>query len=203
LRETYRHRRMSSAFLILHGIANHREPDHWQFWLAARLAERGHQVLYPSLPDADHPTYAGWSRALRTQLAALDGDERVVVCHSLSCLLWFRIASSLTEDERPDRLLLVSPPAGPQVPDEGADLRLEAFDPAPVRAGVRGEIRIACSDADPYNPEGAQGLYATPLGIAADVLPGAEHITPSSGYGAWPFAEAWCIGANGLPPAGA
>jgi predicted alpha/beta hydrolase family esterase len=188
-------RDMSKSFLILHGIANHRPPEHWQFWLAARLAEQGHQVLYPSLPDTDAPTYAGWSACLREQLARLDrGAERVVVCHSLACLLWFRAATSVTEDERVDRLLLVSPPADAEVPEEGADLRIGAFDPAPVRASVRGEIRIACSDGDPYNPRGAQDTYAMPLDIRADVFPGAGHITPSSGFGPWPFAEAWCAG---------
>jgi hypothetical protein len=185
---------VTASFLILHGIANARPPEHWQFWLAARLAERGHQVLYPSLPDADAPTFDGWSRVLRDQLARLEGSERVVVCHSLSCLLWFRVAASLGEDDRVDRLLLVSPPASEQVPEEGADLRLREFDPEPVRTSARGEIRIVCSDADPYNPAGAQELYAAPLGITADVLPGAEHITPSSGFGPWPFAEEWCTG---------
>jgi predicted alpha/beta hydrolase family esterase len=94
-------------------------------------------------------------------------------------------------------LLLVAPPASEQVPDAGADLRLQAFDARAVRSSVRGEIRIACSDADPYNPAGAQSLYATPLGVAADVLEGAQHINPASGFGPWPFAEAWCLGEAG------
>ena len=44
-----------SSFLILHGLENHRPPDHWQFWLAARLVGHGHRVLYPGLPTPDHP----------------------------------------------------------------------------------------------------------------------------------------------------
>lgn len=72
---------------------------------------------------------------------------------------------------------------------------MDEFDPAPVRASVRGELRIACSDEDPYNPDGAQSMYAAPLGVVADVIPGAGHITPDTGYGPWPFAEAWCAGA--------
>lgn len=186
---------MDPSFLILHGIENHRPPEHWQFWLAGRLAERGQRVLYPALPEPDAPTFDEWNQCLRGQLADLGTGERVVVCHSLACLLWFRAAGSLTESERIDRLLLVSPPASRCVPDAGASFRLDSFDARAVRASVRGEIRLACSDADPYNPEGAQDSYATPLGIAAEVLPGAGHITPETGYGPWPFAEAWCTGA--------
>ncbi len=186
---------MGSSYLILHGLSNYREPEHWQFWLAAQLAARGDQVLYPSLPEPDSPVFEEWNRVLRESLAMLNGGERVVVCHSLSCLLWFRSAASLADAERVDRLLLVSPPDSSLVPGEGADLRIEAFDPGAVRASVSGQIRIVCSDADPYNTAGAQELYATPLGIHAAVLAGAAHITPDSGFGPWPFAEAWCADA--------
>ena len=41
--------------------------------------------------------------------------------------------------------------------------------------------------------QGAQQLYGSQLGITADVFPGAGHITPESGYGPWPYAEAWCL----------
>jgi len=184
-----------AAYLILHGIGNHRPPEHWQFWLAARLAERGRRVLYPGLPDPDAPRYERWHRDLHEHLTELGDTERVVVCHSLACLLWFRAAGSLTEGERIDRLLLVSPPASRWIPESGASFRMDEFDPAPVRASVRGELRIACSDEDPYNPDGAQSMYAAPLGVVADVIPGAGHITPDTGYGPWPFAEAWCAGA--------
>jgi serine hydrolase len=170
------------AFLILHGIENHRPPAHWQFWLAARLAEHGHDVLYPSLPRPDAPSYEDW-------LATLPRDPHTVICHSLACLLWLKSAPALTAE----RLLLVSPPASDRVPEAGASFRLQRFDPQAVRDSVRGEIRIVCSDADPYNPAGAQSMYATPLGLEADVIPGAGHITPADGYGPWPYAEEWCL----------
>ncbi|MBA2631286.1 MAG: alpha/beta hydrolase [Thermoleophilaceae bacterium] len=179
-----------SSFLILHGIANHRPPEHWQFRLAARLKERGHQVLYPALPDPDAPSPALWARCLHQGLGEVEGAERVVVCHSLACLLWFREAAAVAAPV--DRLLLVAPPASRCVPDPDAEFRIERFDAGAVCASVRGEIRMVCSDADPYNPEGAQAMYADALGITADILPGAGHITPDSGYGPWPFAEEWC-----------
>jgi uncharacterized protein len=191
---------MPASFLILHGLANHRQPDHWQFWLAARLADRGHQVVYPSLPEADAPAYADWDRVLREQLALLAAGERVVVCHSLACMLWFHSAASLAGTQQVDRLLLVSPPATQQLPPEAAEFGLPALDPSGVRASVRGEICIACSDNDPYNPGGgAADFYAAPLGLEVTMFPGAAHINPDSGHGPWPFALDWCTGASAGP----
>jgi predicted alpha/beta hydrolase family esterase len=181
------------SFLILHGYENHRPPNHWQFWLAARLVDRRHQVLYPGLPDSDAPSYHAWERELHRLLAQLAGDERVVVCHSLSCTLWFRAAASLAAEERVDRLLLVSPPASQRVPDEAASFRVGALDAEAIIASVRGKIRLVCSDDDPYNDPDARRTYAPALGAEVDVVPGGQHITPESGYGPWPSAEAWCL----------
>ena len=151
---------VTTSFLILHGIENHRPPQHWQFLLAAGLVERGHEVRYPALPDPDAPELEPWLSTLHHELAALRGQQRVVVCHSLACLLWFRAAEHGVGSPV-DRLLLVAPPASERVPDSGASFRLDSFDADAVRSSVSGEIAIACSDADPYNPAGAQSSTAT------------------------------------------
>lgn len=182
---------MSRAYLVLHGLDNHRPPAHWQFWLAARLAEDGHQVLYPDLPDPEAPSLAAWTAVLHDHLGRLDGDDTTVVCHSLACLLWFRAAASVRASDRPGRLLLVSPPAPERIPAGGAEFVGEAVDPEAVRRSVRGEIRVVGSDDDPFNPVGAAELYAGPLGVPAEVVPGAGHITPDSGYGPWPWVLQW------------
>ncbi len=182
-----------TAYLILHGIENHRPPEHWQFQLAAGLHRRGHHVRYPGLPDPDEPRFEVWARVLQEHLAQMAGSERVVVCHSLACLLWFGAAPGFDETCRVDRLLLVSPPASERVPDAGASFRLCDLDARAVTSSVRAPIRIACSDADPYNPVGADGLYAGALGADVDLIVGGGHITPSTGYGPWPSAEAWCL----------
>lgn len=183
---------MVAGFLILHGIENHRPPGHWQFLLAARLVERGHEVRYPALPEPDAPQLEPWLSTLQAELAALGGQPRVVVCHSLACLLWFR-ATERAVGSPVDRLLLVSPPASERVPDGGASFRLDSFDTDAVRRSVNGEIAIVCSDADPYNPAGAQGLYGDPLGVTATIIEGAGHITPDTGFGPWSFAVEWCL----------
>ncbi len=183
---------VTESFLILHGIGNHRPPQHWQFLLAAALVERGHDVRYPALPRPDDPRLEEWLAALPAELAALRGTRRTVVCHSLACLLWFHAAArSLVEPV--DRVLLVSPPASDRVPVEGASFRLTDLDAPAVRASATTELAIVCSDADPYNPIGAQALYGDKFGIQTTVIPGAGHITPESGYGRWPWVEQWSL----------
>lgn len=183
------------AFLILHGLESHRPPQHWQFWLAARLAEQGHPVLYPGLPEPDAPLLDDWIAALQAQLAELAGaDEVVVLCHSLSCLLWFHAAARLGDALQVDRLLLVAPPDPAVLPATAATFRIAAIDAAAVRASVRGDLRLAVSDVDEWCPPGGQALFGEALGITADVFPGMGHINPDSGLGPWPWVEAWALG---------
>lgn len=181
---------VASRFLILHGLENHRPPQHWQFLLAAGLVERGYDVRYPALPDADNPELSRWLAALRDELAGLGTPQLTVVCHSLACLLWFHAAGQGHDPVR--RLLLVSPPDSAVVPDAASSFRISRFTPGPVTASAR-ELAIACSDADPYNPRGAQAMYGDGLGIAANLVPGGGHLTPDSGYGPWPWVLRWCL----------
>jgi hypothetical protein len=182
----------AESFLVMHGIGNHRPPEHWQFWISAQLAAAGHQVLYPGFPEPDKPSFAAWSRTLLEQLDAMRHLRRTVICHSLSCLLWFAIAPDVDGSKRPTRLLLVAPPDPKQVPPAGSEF-LRGFSAAAVAASATDEIRVVCSDADPYNPGSAERMYAEPIGCAVDVIDGAGHITPETGYGAWPSLRRWSL----------
>lgn len=181
-----------ATFLLLHGFQNHRPPGHWHHWLAGRLAERGHEVRYPQLPEPDAPVLADWLAALRAQLARpAGGDEFVVVAHSLSVLLWLRAAAVDPDGLDVDRVLLVAPPSPavtasiPEIAEFAAGLDLGA-----VR--LKAPARLVYAAGDPYCPEGADVPYGTPLGLDMDVIPGGAHLTPDSGYGEWPSALAWC-----------
>jgi uncharacterized protein len=184
--------RAPRSYLILHGIGNERPPEHWQFQLAAELTQGGHEVRYPGLPDPHSPALDSWLSVLAEELNALTGQQRTVICHSLACLLWFHAASrKLDADWSVDRVLLVSPPDSAQVPDAAASFRIVDLDIAAVQRSARCELTIVCSDADPYNPAGAQALYGDQLGIRVTLIPGAGHITPASGYGRWPWVKDW------------
>jgi predicted alpha/beta hydrolase family esterase len=171
-------------YLILHGLGGS-GPGHWQTWLAARLKADSERVAYPDLPDADMPALGSWRSVLDGELAALPAGETIVVCHSLACLLWLHHVAD--GGPQADRLLLVAPPS------EAAGLAaLEAFFPAPLPALSSG-ARLVCSDGDPYCPEGAATLYGEPLDIPTDVLSGAGHLNPETGFGPWQQVEAWCV----------
>jgi predicted alpha/beta hydrolase family esterase len=186
---------MAAAFLILHGLSGS-GPGHWQRWLQERLTEAGHTVRFPDLPDPDTPDPDAWRRDALAELSGLDGAERVVVCHSLSCIVWLSVAHEISQPV--DRVALVAPPS------LGANLaEIEPFFPVTATpqdvAGAAAHTRLVCSDDDPYCPEGATALYGRPLDLPTDLLPGGGHLNVDAGFGPWPAMEAWAQGAkNGV-----
>jgi uncharacterized protein len=185
------------SFLILHGFENRRPAEHWQYWLAGELRARGEQVFYPQLPDPEAPSLEAWLEAAEAELGMMRG-ERIVVCHSLACLMWVQRAVRRPEAPLVDRLLLVCPP-GPGV--LGGD-PIAAFAPtgaAQLRgAEVARSARLVCTDNDPYCPEPAAEVYGEPLRCEVTVVPGAGHLSLPEGYGPWPEALEWCLD-GGLP----
>ncbi|GAA1683598.1 hypothetical protein GCM10009830_33560 [Glycomyces endophyticus] len=171
-------------------MENRRQGGHWQNELALDLRGRGEQVFYPQLPDTDRPSLEAWVEAVLAELELMRG-EKVVVCHSLACTTWLHVSAAVPAAA--DRLLLVSPP-GPGVFDWDV---IAGFDPAALDLGrlklAAATPRLACSDNDPYCPEGAEAVFGGPLGCDVDLLPGAGHITYDDGYGNWPSALAWCL----------
>lgn len=181
-----------TAYLILHGWQNHRPADHWQHWLADRLTELGHHVAYPQLPDPDDPGLAQWLSELERRLGESgDADDRVVVAHSLSVLLWLHaVAREVPGVGEVDRVLLVAPPSGSVLArhPEIAEFAL----PTPAGLELPNPTRLVAGDDDPYCPEGAQAAYGDPLGLTAELLPGAAHLDLDAGYGPWPSVLEWC-----------
>ena len=187
---------MARSFLILHGYEGS-GPEHWQSWLVERLRAAGETVAYPDLPAPFAPTLPAWRTALEAELRALPGAP-IVVAHSLSCVLWLHhCAQPVLEGGCAERVLLVAPPS-----TTGAPRPILPFFPVPLDpprvAAAAAETRLVCAPDDPYCPENAALVYGAPLGLAVDELPGAGHINPAAGFGAWPQAEAWCYGASAI-----
>jgi uncharacterized protein len=180
-------------FLILHGVENRRPVEHWQHWLAEQLRQRHEVVLYPQLPEPEHPRLEAWIELIRAELAQLGDGERTVLCHSLAVLAWFHLASQLSESERVQRVLLVSPPSADILWPEIAHFAPSGdLSPEVIRAAAD-ETRIVHRDDDPFCPSGADRLYADPLGIPAYRVAGRGHLTIDDGYGPWPRVLAWCL----------
>lgn len=182
--------------LILHGWQGN-DPGHWQTWLSAELRRAGATVLYPDLPECDQPCPDRWGMAVHEHLAvlaAVQGGERVVVCHSLGCVAWLREAHRVAPAHRVDRVALVAPPCpGAKVPE------LARFYPTHAQAGAvraaAAHTRLVCADDDPYCPGGgAPQHWAAPLELAVDLLPGQGHLNVEAGYGPWPAMLDWCLG---------
>ncbi|MEV6331309.1 alpha/beta hydrolase [Streptomyces sp. NPDC051909] len=196
-----------NAYLVLHGFQNHRPPGHWQHWLAGALAERGHEVRYPQLPEPDAPRLADWLTALEEhgkRPAGIQAEgkgegkgkgEFVVLAHSLGVLLWLRAVAAGRAPEA-DRVLLVAPPSPqvtasiPEIAEFADGLDLDAVRTLLTASGT--PTRLVYGDGDPYCAEGADLPYGIPLGLDLDHVPGGGHLNPDHGYGAWPDVLAWC-----------
>ncbi|GAB2868729.1 hypothetical protein GCM10022221_82150 [Actinocorallia aurea] len=179
--------------LVLHGWQNHRPEGHWERELAEELAERGVTVSYPQLPDPDDPDLETWLAEFVRHLAELPGPEKVVVCHSLACVVWMHGASRGLV--KADRVLLVAPPSLEFCASrpELAEMARFATPLTPELMAASGAVRLAASDADPYCLGGALELFGRPLELDADLLPGAGHLDLGAGYGRWPSVLEWCL----------
>jgi predicted alpha/beta hydrolase family esterase len=148
-------------------------------------------VRYPLLPRPDTPRLDEWLGALQPLLAAMPG-ERVVLCHSLGCILWLQHARDAGPEHRARRVLLVAPPS-PRAKLPG----VAGFFPLAVTAAevaaAAGSTRLVCSLGDPYCPECGDAIYGRPLGIETDVIDGAAHVNVDAGYGPWPAVRAWAL----------
>jgi uncharacterized protein len=179
------------SFLILHGLEGSGE-GHWQHLLHEDLRERGEDSRFPELSDPDRPVFTTWMAELTAELGAMPaGGERVVLCHSLACVLWLHHAGTAEPAQRVDRVLLVAPPSPrTELPTRGFP-PLE-LDPAlPAAAAER--TRLVCATGDPYCPERADTIYAGALGIPADVIEDGGHLSTDWGYGDWPAVKAWAL----------
>lgn len=179
---------MARRFLILHGIENHRPPEHWHRWLTERLRDQGEQAVYPQLPRPDAPRLAEWSEVLDTELEMLGDGERIVVCHSLGCTLWLLAAP----ERAVDRVLLVAPPGRRPLVHLAPSFAERRID-AGAAAAAAAHTTLVCSDGDPYNPDGEGRTLAESMGARLHVVPGGGHLSSDDGYGPWPAVEAWCL----------
>lgn len=182
-----------ASFLLLHGLEGS-GPTHWQTWLAARLREKGLEVSFPDLPEADNPHLDRWLVALDEALEPLPPAETTVICHSLGSLLWLHHAAR-SPTQPVARALLVAPPQ-PDIDDPQSP----GFRPVPLdRDGVAaaaGETLLVCSTDDPWCPPETSRRIGDETGVPIAWLTQAGHVNASAGFGSWPAVEAWAAKTN-------
>ena len=131
---------------------------------------------------------------LGDELRMLGRGERVVICHSLACLLWLRHAARATSGEAVDRLLLVCPPAPSALPPALDAFRMRPGDRTALRRSVRARPQLVCTDNDPWCADvPAAELYGRRLGTLVHVVKDGGHIAVDDGFGPWPLAERWAL----------
>jgi predicted alpha/beta hydrolase family esterase len=189
------------AYVIInHGWTNVRPEGHWQRNLAVELRRRGHQVSYAQYPNTAEPKFAEWSWLLAREIEIMmeiKGDsagEIIFVGHSLGNVNFVKCAVEglLPDGFVADRYLAVAPPDPAQIdklPDFSVDLAADTAREA-LDTYAR-SITLLGSDADPWSPRGVQVAVGDPLGLTAQIIPGAAHFARLDGWGKWQGVIDW------------
>jgi hypothetical protein len=153
-----------------------RTHDDWDDKLVGSLRRElgdGYEVRYPRMPYEDDPTYARWSPAVRSELAAL-GDGAVVVGHSVGGTI---LAQTLAERAPGTALAMIVLIAAPYVGPggwPGGEFELPADLGARLPAGV--PVHLFHGLEDDTAPPAHADLYARAIPRAyLHRLPGRDH----------------------------
>ncbi len=175
--------------LLLHGLGNRRQHEHWQWWLAEHLRRDRVPVQHPQLPEPDAPTFDSWRDVALAELEMLaGGGERVVLTHSLSCVLWARLAPDLPARLRPHRVALIAPPSPARLGQVLPDFPFTTD----VDLGAIADTRVVARERDPYR-ECPTADVAALWSVPSLELPGEGHLNHEDGHGAWPSVRAWTM----------
>lgn len=170
----------TDKILILHGWGGSDYP-HWQAWLAGKLASNYGTVSFPLLDNPHFPTKNRWLE--QTKHILTEFNPNIVVCHSLSCILWFWLANE--DINQIDHLILVAPPS--------LDTKIEtvkSFFPCQLPASLKAsKINFIVSDNDPYMKINEAQNIANKYNINLEILHNAGHINSDSGFGEWEYIE--------------
>ena len=185
---------MGKQVIILHGWRNRRYEGHWQRLTAAALRRSGHQVYYPQLPSPDEPRYEDWAEVILTELAlareANQGEEIVILAHSLGCVTWLKLVADGLVTAPVDRVLLVAP-ADPKLVSDLSGYPLEMAGLGEKLASAAGSTLAVASDGDEWIPNGIEETYGKPFGLPFVIVPGAKHFSLADGWGEWAGVVNW------------
>lgn len=185
---------MGKQVLILHGWRNRRVEGHWQRLSAATLRKQGHHVFYPQLPDSDEPNFADWSEVILAELQlmreASNGDELVVIGHSLGAVTWLKLVGEGLIGETVDRVLLVAP-ADPKLLTDLPDFALDLENISTQVFASSDSTTLVGSDADDWIPNGIEQTFGEPLALTPVILAGAGHLAYLDGFGQWAGVVNW------------
>ena len=181
----------STRVLLLHGVEHRRPPSHWLWSLAEDLRRERIPVQYPQLPGPDAPLLEEWLDVARAEFAMLGEGDRVVITHSLGCLLWAHLAPTLDLGNAALRVLMVAPPSDSILWEPIAHFAGAGA----VPPGRLAPTAVVGRSVDPYRPTPLAEL-ASAWEAAAIELEGTGHLTPDDGHGRWEAPLAWVLGGS-------
>lgn len=173
----------SNTVLIIHGIGGY-AGIHWQKWLHDELKSRGHHVIMPSLPDADHPDRTTWLKIVTELVKPVELSKLVIVGHSLGVLTGLDFIERANSPIQ--QLISVS---GFSV-DFGAELnsyfiKEKSIDFDKIRRNCH-HFAVLFGDDDPYVPQIILKQLATDLIVKPTIFKNGGHLNTDSGYTKFP-----------------
>lgn len=177
------------CFLIIHGLGGS-GPDHWQSWLADKLIQRGHHVVFPTFSNMNHPNKEVWLQELSSTIEKIpDHQQLIVITHSLGGILWQHFAAGYHK-KIANHVIVVAPPS-PAVVIPSA----KSFFPVPLNRSnltrVADETLFIHSTNDPYCSMEDVKHYLQ-LNLQTITLPNMGHINVQSGHGKWQLILELC-----------
>ena len=155
---------------ILHGLGGSSQ-ENWFPWAKCELEERGHTVIVPDFPAAEHPTYAAWEKHLDRFAQHITG-ETTFIGHSLGCPFGLRYLGN--KKKTLHHFILVAPPFENLGWKELRDM-FQEFPPKDAAKTAK-HFTIFASDNDPYIPLEHVRKYEELLGMKATILKNREHL---------------------------
>jgi predicted alpha/beta hydrolase family esterase len=170
---------MTPRVVFVPGIGNS-GPDHWQSIWAASLPGS----IWVEQRDWDRPVRDEWVAALARDLRRVDGPK-VIVAHSLGCLVVAEAADELRQAEVTGALLVAVPDVhGPNFPAEATGFR-----PA-LSLGMPVPSLLVASTDDPYGTYAHAEAVARRWGSELVAVGAKGHVNARSNLGAWPVGRA-------------
>ena len=129
----------------------------------AARAGRAHGAASRTCRTPMRPTPRRGAASCWPRSAHLAGDERVVICHSLSCIA----VAALTARSWSGRSTAWRSSRRPRWARGSRRSSRSSRSPRPrtTSRAAAGHTRLVCADDDPYCPEGAAALYGGPLDL--------------------------------------
>ena len=169
------------TILILHGIQGY-AGENWGQWLHDQLIAKGHTVIMPSLPQANHPDRSVWLQTVENLLKDVDHDELVIVAHSLGVVT----ALDYAEGHDIRGLVSVSGFSSPYGhPMNEYFVGKHWIDPHMVRPNIK-KVAIFYGDNDPYVARQALVELPREFGVRPVIIPGGGHLNAAAGFTEFP-----------------